>query len=58
MYQYKIVRIDAYSEKRIPQAEQALNELAGQGWEPFMVTSSHFDVSQTVFLRRPGPNGP
>lgn len=57
MYQYKIVRIDAYSKKRISQAEQTLNELADEGWEPFIATSSHFDVSQTVFLRRPGPNG-
>lgn len=53
MYEYKIQKVDIYPEKRVPQAEQILNELAEDGWEPFMVTSSHLDLSQTVFLRRP-----
>ena len=57
MYDYKIQKVGIYPEKRIPQAEQILNELAGEGWEPFMVTSSHVDLTQTVFLRRPRPEG-
>ena len=57
MYQYKIVNIETYPKKRIPEAEEALNDLAGEGWEPFMVSSSTLDLSQTVFLRRPTSKG-
>ncbi len=57
MYQYKILKIDIYPKKVIPQAETSLNELAEQGWEPFMVSSNQVDLSQTVFLRRPSPEG-
>lgn len=56
MYEYKIVVIGTYPKKQIPQAEKSLNELAAQGWEPFMVSSSSVDLSQTVFLRRPEGN--
>ena len=54
MYEYKILVIGTYPKKHIPKAEQSLNDLAAQGWEPFMVSSSSVDLSQTVFLRRPG----
>jgi hypothetical protein len=43
---------------QIPQAEKSLNELAGEGLEPFMVSSNSMDLSQTVFLRRPKPDAP
>jgi hypothetical protein len=55
MYQYKIINIATYTKKQIPQAEDSLNDLAAEGWEPFMVSSS-IDLSQTVFLRRTSPN--
>lgn len=57
MFEYKILTINTYQKKKIPQAEQSLNDLATEGWEPFMATSSSVDLSQTVFLRRPSPNG-
>jgi hypothetical protein len=57
MYEYKILKIDTYSKKRLPQSEQTLNDLADQGWEPFMVSSTDIELTHTVFLRRPKPDG-